>query len=172
MTDQFNAFNPHHAHEKAALEERAKRDCADAKSVNAEPQKLNGTNGHAHNAVNSGIEIINGAEIIPRPIDWIWKSYLARGKLHLLAGAKGAGKTTIAIDLTAAFTTGGLLPDGSRAPIGDVLMWSGEDDVADSLVPRLIASGGDRSRINLFAVLGKAMARGAPSTRAAISPLS
>jgi putative DNA primase/helicase len=145
MTDHFDPFNPHHAHERAALEERAKRERGAA-----ERKKLNGGKGQAHKAMHAGIEVINGVEIMPRPIDWIWNGYLARGKLHVLAGAKGAGKTTIAIDVAAAFTTGRRLPDGSKAPIGDVLMWSGEDDVADSLLPRLIASGGDRSRINFI----------------------
>jgi putative DNA primase/helicase len=112
--------------------------------------KPNGAAANDPKAMRGGIEVVNGVKIMPRPIDWIWNGYLARGKLHILAGAKGAGKTTIAIDLAAAFTTGGRLPDGSKAPIGDVLMWSGEDDVADSLLPRLIASGGDRSRINFI----------------------
>jgi putative DNA primase/helicase len=73
---------------------------------------------------------------------------LARGKLHLLAGAKGAGKTTIALAIAAPFTVGGQLPDGSQAPLGDVLMWSGEDDLADTLLPRLIACGGDPRRFH------------------------
>jgi putative DNA primase/helicase len=94
------------------------------------------------------LPLINGATVVPVPICWAWKGYFARGKLHLLAGAKGTGKTTIAVSLAAAFTTGGKLPDRSQAPLGDVLMWSGEDDLADSILPRLIACGGDPRRFN------------------------
>jgi putative DNA primase/helicase len=57
-------------------------------------------------------------------------------------------KTTIAIDLAAAFTTGGLWPDRTRAPLGDVLIWSGEDDFADTLLPRLLVAGGDGKRFH------------------------
>jgi putative DNA primase/helicase len=96
------------------------------------------------------VEIINGASIVPRPVAWLWKGWLAQGKFHILAGAAGTGKTTIAIVLAAVVTTGGRWPDGTTAPIGDVLMWSGEDDLADSLVPRLRASGGDPSRIHFI----------------------
>ena len=47
----------------------------------------------------------------------------------------------------AATTIGGTLPDGSVAPIGDVLVWSGEDDAKDTILPRFVAAGGDRERI-------------------------
>ena len=50
--------------------------------------------------------------------------------------------------MAANITTGGLWPDGTRAAIGDVLIWSGEDDVADSLIPRLIACGADLKRVH------------------------
>jgi len=94
------------------------------------------------------VEIINGSTIVPRPITWLWQGWLAQGKLHILAGAPGAGKTTIALALAAVLTVGGRWPDGSRAPDGDVLVWSAEDDAADSLIPRFLASGGDRLRIH------------------------
>jgi len=54
-----------------------------------------------------GVELINGATVTPIPIPWTWDGYLARGKLHLVAGAKGAGKTTIAVSLAATYTNGG-----------------------------------------------------------------
>ena len=94
------------------------------------------------------VHIVNGATVMPEPIDWIWQGYLARRKLHVLAGSKGDGKTTIAVSLAAAYTSGGILPDGNRAPLGDVLMWSGEDNLPDSLLPRLIMCGGDPARFH------------------------
>jgi hypothetical protein len=70
----------------------------------------------------------------------------ARGKLHMLAGSPGAGKSTIALTLAAVATAGGRWPDGTECTPGHVLVWSGEDDPADTLLPRLLAAGGDPKR--------------------------
>ena len=87
-----------------------------------------------------------GADLTPQPVRWLWQYWLAMGKLHILAGAPGQGKTTIALAMAATITIGGRWPDGSRCLPGNVLIWSGEDDPADTLVPRLIAAGADRAR--------------------------
>ena len=76
-------------------------------------------------------------------IAWLWQHWLACGKVHLLAGAPGQGKTTIALAMGATVSVGGRWPDGSRCAVGNVLMWSGEDDPGDTLAPRLKAMGGD-----------------------------
>lgn len=90
--------------------------------------------------------LVSGADLKPEPVRWLWQNWLAMGKLHILAGAPGQGKTTIALTLAAAVTSGGRWPDGSRCPSGNVLIWSGEDDPADTLLPRLLAAGADRNR--------------------------
>lgn len=82
----------------------------------------------------------------PTPIVWLWQYWLAVGKLHILAGAPGQGKTTIAVAMAATVTAGGRWPDGSRCEQGNILIWSGEDDAADTLLPRLLAAGADRAR--------------------------
>lgn len=91
--------------------------------------------------------LINGADLTPEPVRWLWTDWLARGKLHILAGAPGQGKTTIALAMAATVTIGGRWPDGSRCQPGNVLIWSGEDDPADTLLPRLLAAGADKSRV-------------------------
>jgi putative DNA primase/helicase len=93
-----------------------------------------------------GVVLVNGADLTPEAVRWLWQYWLALGKLHILAGAPGQGKTTIALAAMATVTMGGRWPDGSRCAPGNVLMWSGEDDPADTLLPRLIAAGADRSR--------------------------
>src|SRR5688500_9818975 len=94
-----------------------------------------------------GIELISAADISCSPIDWIWPDWLARGKLHLLVGEPEAGKTTLAMMFAAIVSAGGTFPSGDQAPNGKVVIWSGEDDAADTLVPRLVAAGVDRSRV-------------------------
>jgi putative DNA primase/helicase len=82
------------------------------------------------------------------PVNWLWQGWLAAGKLHVLAGAPGTGKTTISLSMAATITCGGRWPDGAQAQRGDVLIWSGEDDPADVLAPRLKAACADLSRVH------------------------
>lgn len=87
-----------------------------------------------------------GADLTPQPVRWLWQHWLARGKLHILAGAPGQGKTTLALAMAATVTIGGRWPDGGRCEQGNILIWSGEDDAADTLLPRLLASGAKKER--------------------------
>lgn len=95
------------------------------------------------------VELIDAASVTPEPIRWLWPGWLARGKLHVVAGKAGTGKTTIALDVAACITSGRALPDGHRPKPGNVVIWSGEDDPADTLVPRLLAAGADLSRVRI-----------------------
>lgn len=91
------------------------------------------------------------ADVIPEPISWLWNGWLAAGKLHILAGAPGTGKTTLTLGLAAILSTAGRWPDGSKyTERGNVLIWSGEDDPVDTLVPRLNASGADLNRVHFL----------------------
>jgi putative DNA primase/helicase len=83
-----------------------------------------------------------------RNIDYIWRNRLAYGKHTLIAGEGGGGKTTIACDIVARITKG--LPWGDKvgkAPVGRVIYLSAEDDLRDTLKPRLTAAGADLSKI-------------------------
>ncbi len=105
------------------------------------------------------IDLIRGCEVAPEPIVWAWNGYIANGKLHIMGGAPGTGKTTIALGLMATVTVGGRWPDGSRSPIGNVAIWSGEDTVSDTLIPRLIAAGADMNRVFIVGAVREAGAR-------------
>ncbi len=97
-----------------------------------------------------GIGLVRASDLQMRSIKWLWKGWLAAGKLHLIAGVAGTGKTTIALSLAAAITRdNAVLPDGSLtgSAAGSVLIWSGEDDIEDSLLPRLTASGADLTKV-------------------------
>jgi hypothetical protein len=92
-------------------------------------------------------ELVNGGSIMLKPVDWIWPGWLARGKFHMLGGEGGAGKSTLCFTLMATITVGGKWPNGAQAPKGDVLIWSGEDDTADTILTRITAAGGDVRRV-------------------------
>ncbi|MGH8160643.1 MAG: AAA family ATPase, partial [Gammaproteobacteria bacterium] len=93
------------------------------------------------------VELIDLAGIKPEPIRWIWPGWLARGKVHIIAGAPSTGKTTIALNWGAHVSAGTAFPDGRKPTPGRVLIWSGEDGVKDTLVPRLIAARADMRMI-------------------------
>ncbi|WP_081057554.1 AAA family ATPase [Burkholderia diffusa] len=97
------------------------------------------------------VTISRASAIVPEAIRWLWSDWLPEGKLTLLAGSPGTGKTTLALALAATVTTGGTWPDGSACNrIGDVLVWSGEDNPADTIVPRLMAAGADLDRVHII----------------------
>lgn len=93
------------------------------------------------------VTLQSAADIAPEAINWLWTGWLAAGKFHILGGAPGTGKTTLAIALAATVSSAGRWPDGTKAEAGNVLIWSGEDDPANTLVPRLIASGANLERV-------------------------
>ncbi|WP_295471173.1 AAA family ATPase [uncultured Pseudomonas sp.] len=97
------------------------------------------------------VNAVRAADIKPVPIRWLWPGWLAQGKLHILAGAGGTGKTTLLLGLIATITTAGRWPDGEHCgQPGNVLIWSAEDDPSDTLVPRLIAAGADLNRVAII----------------------
>ncbi|GEM_PF-1601300 len=91
------------------------------------------------------IDLANDIQL--RAVEWLWRFWLAIGKLHLLVGEPGSGKTTLLADLLAAFSTGGLLPDGTRARKVFCLYWTGEDSIQETVMARLIAAGADLQNI-------------------------
>ena len=77
------------------------------------------------------------SSIKPVPIHWLWPQWIALGKLTILAGAGGTGKTTMALSLAATLTSGNRWPDDTvNTSKGNVIVWSSEDDHADTLTPR------------------------------------
>ena len=93
------------------------------------------------------VTLTRASDVRCQPIQWLWAGWLAKGKLHILAGAPGTGKTTIALALAAAVSSGRAWPSGGHPVPGNVLIWSGEDDVADTLAPRLKAAKANLDRV-------------------------
>jgi putative DNA primase/helicase len=98
---------------------------------------------------SASVQLQSAASIVPHPIEWLWPGWLARGRLHILGGQPGTGKTTLALEIAAIISSASNWPDGVQAKQGSVVIWSGEDDPADTLVPRLIAARAGLRRIHL-----------------------
>lgn len=81
---------------------------------------------------------------------WVWPGYLPEGKLTLLVGDPGMGKSTIALDILSRISKGTHLPFSRRTITGTSLIASAEDAASDTIAPRLIAAGADRSRIEIL----------------------
>lgn len=96
------------------------------------------------------VKLVRGDEIQVQAVPWLWHGYIAQGRLTILAGRPGTGKTTVALALAASVTNGGYWPDGTPAPTGQVLIWSGEDDLADTLMPRLAMAGANPANIHFI----------------------
>lgn len=100
------------------------------------------------------VQLTRASDVVPEPIDWLWYGWLAAGKLHVLAGAPGTGKSSLATAIAAAISRGGTWPDGTPACARDVVIWSGEDSAGDTIVPRLRACGADMERIHIISHVG------------------
>lgn len=88
------------------------------------------------------------AEIESIPLHWLWENRIPLGKLTLLVGDPGLEKSLITLDIASRISTGARWPDDNgNAPLGNVIILSTEDDVADTIKPRLLAAGADCSRV-------------------------
>ena len=90
------------------------------------------------------------AEVVPEPVEWLWRGYIPKGKLTVLEGDPGVGKSTFTLDLAARVTSLGEMPDESRTEVGTVLLLSAEDGVSDTIIPRLSAAGADLESVRVL----------------------
>jgi putative DNA primase/helicase len=99
-----------------------------------------------------GLVVRLASEITPKPVRWFWEDRIAYGKLNVLGGAPGLGKSYITTWLAGAASTGGELPGDPRADAasGSVLVLSYEDDPEDTLRPRLDLVGADLDRVHII----------------------
>ena len=93
------------------------------------------------------VKIIRMSDVELTPVDWLWKPYLPFGKLSVLQGNPGEGKTYFAMHLAAACTNGKLLPNMERMEPFNVIYQTAEDGLGDTVKPRLIEAGADLDRV-------------------------
>lgn len=91
------------------------------------------------------------ADCEPRKVEWLWPNRFPMGRLSLIVGNPGVGKSFVVIDVASRITTGSPWPDGSGdAPRGSVLLITAEDDPHDTIRPRLDAHRADVERVHLL----------------------
>jgi len=93
--------------------------------------------------------IVPLSDVRPELVAWLWPGRIALGKLTLIAGDPGLGKSFLTLDMASRVSTGAGWPDcrGESFPPGGVVLLSAEDGVADTIRPRLDAAGADVARI-------------------------
>ena len=93
------------------------------------------------------------ADVEPRAVPWLWPGRLPLGRISLLVGRPGEGKSFATIDMASRVSTGTPWPDGRNCPQGSVLLLTAEDDPADTIRPRLDAHKADVRRVHLLSAV-------------------
>ena len=100
------------------------------------------------------------ADIEPETLKWLWPARIPLGKLTLLIGDPGLGKSLLTLDISARISRGGTFPDGATCEMGSVLLLSAEDDVADTVRPRLDVAGANVCRVHTLEAVRVALTDG------------
>lgn len=99
---------------------------------------------------DSGLSMVCLADVKPESIKWLWSGVLALGKLTLVGGYPGVGKSQVAASITAMVTSGAIFPGSDEAGIvGSVLFVGLEDGLADTLSPRMQAAGANLNKVHI-----------------------
>jgi putative DNA primase/helicase len=92
--------------------------------------------------------LISMADVEPEPVTWLWEPYIPLGKVTILEGDPGEGKTWLALTIAAAVSCGRTPYSGEPRSPADVIYLTAEDGLGDTLRPRLEVSGADLTRIH------------------------
>jgi hypothetical protein len=114
----------------------------------AVPQTAPNINGEIS---KNGLKLINMSDVEVEHIDWLWYPYIPYGKISVIQGDPGNGKTTMILAIAAAVTKGEPLPESETAtePIS-VIFQTAEDGLGDTVKPRLLQAGAECSRITVI----------------------
>jgi archaellum biogenesis ATPase FlaH len=94
------------------------------------------------------LKLIRMNEVEATAINWLWYPYIPYGKITVIQGDPGDGKTTVVLAIAAALTTGAALPEsGKTAEPMTVIFQTAEDGLGDTVKPRLVQSGADCGRV-------------------------
>lgn len=96
------------------------------------------------------LEVIKASEITPKAVTWLWYPYIPYGKITILEGNPGEGKSKLMLSIAALLTKGLPLPFADKTEETEpaaVIYQTTEDDADDTVVPRFLESGGDPERL-------------------------
>ncbi len=103
-----------------------------------------------------GVSYRRISDVEAKPISWLWPYRFARGKVSMIAGDPGLGKSQLMASMSAIVTTGGTWPaSADKSGLGSVVILSAEDDAADTIRPRLEAAGADIDRVFVLDAVGE-----------------
>jgi putative DNA primase/helicase len=143
-----DAFQRRHARERA-IPRLGLDDTAHEEMEEQIIQAADSEDARAESAALFTPQITRLSTVTPRPIESLWHPFLYIGKVTLLCGNPGLGKSYVGVDLAARASSGDGWPDAPKEIHAErgVVILSAEDDVEDTIVPRLIAHNADLSRI-------------------------
>ena len=120
-----------------------------------------------NNKPNDAILYRRILDIEAKPIRWLWSGRIARGKVSMVAGNPGLGKSQLTLSLAAIVSVGCQWPvDRTRCERGAAIILSAEDDPEDTIRPRLEAAGADLSRVYILDAVRCTTPKGEPAQRA------
>lgn len=132
-------------------------------------------NNHTNPLPDVELEVIRASDVTPKEIKWLWYPYIPFGKVTLLQGDPGDGKSKLMLALSAFLSQGKPLPftdeNEAHEPM-TIIYQTTEDDADDTVVPRFIASDGDRDRLIFISESKKNLTFGDHRIRAAIEKYS
>ncbi len=112
------------------------------------------------------VRLVTMSDVKRRAVEWLWPNRFAIGKLSLISGNPGLGKSTLSLEMATHVSRGTHWPvDGGNAPQGDTLILSAEDDIADTILPRLEAMKADVTRIHALTMIDYVNEDGGTSQR-------
>jgi hypothetical protein len=112
-----------------------------------DPEQRNSANDAGARIEPGAPIIVCAADVRSERVQWLWPNRIPLGKVSIIEGDPGLGKSTVGLYLASRVTTGRKLPDGSSCPLGGVVILSAEDGEGDTMRPRLDAAGADVKRV-------------------------
>ena len=114
------------------------------------PVDLSQLQNNTDHITETDYKLTNLADIQPETVKWLWEPCIPIGKLTILEGDPGVGKSFITGALATAVSLGRELPNNPDTPQGTVLMLCAEDDIASTIRPRIEKLGADIRKITLL----------------------
>lgn len=111
----------------------------------------------AQTSATAFVNIVRLSDVRPETVGWFWPGRIPLGKLTILDGDPGLGKSAITVDIAARATRGDTMPDGTVSDVvgpSDVVIVTIEDGLGDTVRPRLDAAGGDPTRVTAIVGIG------------------